>query len=90
MLIEFLDFFIEANRGFHPHSLLPFIPPQGGKPLRILEDHTFQKRALWQLGPEWHVREVPEDETENLSFILMGEGSDSCSNKRVSKFHSFS
>jgi hypothetical protein len=42
------------------------------------------------LGPEGDVGEVPEDETEDLSFILMGEGSNSCSNERVSKFHSFS
>jgi hypothetical protein len=89
-LVKFLNFLIKSMRGIHPNPLFLFIPFQGGKALRVLNDHPFQKRPLWQLGPEWNFGEVFKDEPEDFLLVLMREGSDSCCDERVLKFHSFS
>jgi hypothetical protein len=77
-------------RGIHPNPLFLFFPFQGRKSLRVLNHHTLKKRPLWQLGPKWDFGEVFKDEPADFFFVLMGEGSDSCCNERVLKFHSFS
>jgi hypothetical protein len=70
--------------------LFPFIQPKGWETFGILDHHPFQKGSLWQLGPKWDFREVFKDEPKNFFLVLMGEGSDSCSDERVLKFHSLS
>ena len=65
-------------------------PFQRRKSLGVLNDHSFQKGPFRQLWPEWDLRKVLQDKTEGFLFIPMGEGSYSCCDERVLKFHSFS
>jgi hypothetical protein len=77
-------------RGIHPNPLFLFIPFEGGKSLRVLNDHPFQKGSLWQLRPKRNFREGLKDEAEDFLHLLMGEGSNSRRDERILKFHSFS
>jgi hypothetical protein len=77
-------------RSIHPNSLFLFVPFQARKPLRVLDDHPFQKRPLRQLGPEWDLGEVLKYEIEDFLLVLMGEGSNSSCDESILKFHSFS
>jgi hypothetical protein len=42
------------------------------------------------LGPEGYLRKVLEDEAKSCTFLLMGEGPDSCGGERFVKNHGLS